>query len=102
MEPKSRCAATIEDLLKAITAELSPSEIIAATNKAAIGYQIFSYRDKYSMSIEELAKRLLVSKSTARKMESGFYNFSIDDIAKIAEKLDMQFSIILKPNYNCR
>ncbi len=49
------------------------------------------------MTQKEFAEHIKVSQGMISKWESGNYNFSIKTLAEVAEKLDMELYINLKP-----
>lgn len=49
------------------------------------------------MTQKEFVEHIKVSQGMISKWESGDYNFSIKTLAEVAEKLDMELYINLKP-----
>ncbi|MDQ0477277.1 helix-turn-helix transcriptional regulator [Chryseobacterium sp. MDT2-18] len=59
-----------------------------------VGRSIREIREKRSLSQEQLADKMNISRSTISKIESGKFNCSIDYLSKFASFLD--FEIILQ------
>lgn len=58
-----------------------------------ISTAIFDYREKYNLSQKKLAEKLGVTQPMIAKLESGDYNYTIEQLWKIANKLNFDFSI---------
>lgn len=82
------------DLLSEYT---SRSDIYAAKAIAKISMSIFNQRKELKMTQKQFAKMMGVTQGMISKWESADYNFTIETIAQIAEKLHMVFEIDLKP-----
>ncbi len=54
---------------------------------------LFDYRLKHGLSQKKLADKLGVTQAMVAKMESGDYNYTIEQLWKIANKLGFRFSI---------
>lgn len=63
-------------------------------SRIKIGATIRSIREKRSLSQEQLAEKMKISRSTISKIESGKFNCSIDYLSKFAAFLN--FEIILR------
>jgi len=61
-----------------------------------ISIALFDYRLKYNLSQKKLAEKLGVTQPMVAKLESGDYNYTIEQLWKIATKLDFQFNIEFK------
>lgn len=59
-----------------------------------VGRSIREIREKRSLSQEQLAEKMQISRSTISKIESGKFNLSLDYLSKFAAYLN--FKIILK------
>lgn len=59
-----------------------------------ISTAIFEYRVKNNLTQKELASRLGVTQAMVSKLESGDYNYSVEQLWKISQKLDFKFKII--------
>lgn len=57
---------------------------------------IFDYRLKHKMSQKKLAEKLGVSQPMIVKLESGDYNYTIEQLWKIANKLQFEFNIYFR------
>jgi len=58
-----------------------------------ISTALFDYRLKYDLSQKKLAEKLGVTQPMVAKLESGDYNYTIEQLWKIANKLRFKFSI---------
>ena len=76
---------------------LSKSDIYAAKTIAKISMFILKYRQEVNMTQKEFAKKMGVTQAMVSKWESSEYNFTIETIAHICEKLNTTFDIEFKP-----
>lgn len=58
-----------------------------------ISTAIFDYRTKHKLSQKKLAEKLGVTQPMVAKLESGDYNYTIEQLWKVANKLDFTFNI---------
>ena len=58
-----------------------------------ISTALFDYRLKYGLSQKKIADKLGVTQPMVAKLESGDYNYTIEQLWKIATKLGFKFSI---------
>ncbi len=58
-----------------------------------ISIALFDYREKHKLSQKKLAEILGVSQPMVAKLESGDYNYTIEQLWKIAAKLNFKFNI---------
>ena len=58
-----------------------------------ISIALFEYRIKYDLSQKKLAEKLGVTQPMVAKLESGDYNYTIEQLWKIATKLGFKLSI---------
>lgn len=72
---------------------ITESDIYAAKAIAKVSMFIYRYRKDHHLSQKDLAKKIGVTQSMISKWESSEYNFTIENIAKIAEKLEVNFNI---------
>jgi len=61
-----------------------------------ISTNLFDYRQKYNLSQKNLAEKLGVTQPMVAKLESGDYNYTVEQLWKIATKLGFEFSIEFK------
>lgn len=58
-----------------------------------ISTALFDYRLKYDLSQKKLAEKLGVTQPMVAKLESGDYNYTVEQLWKIATKLNFVLSI---------
>ncbi|OLN33079.1 helix-turn-helix transcriptional regulator [Desulfosporosinus metallidurans] len=58
-----------------------------------ISTAIFDYRLKYDLSQKKLAEKLGVTQPMVAKLESGDYNYTVEQLWKLATKLNFKLSI---------
>lgn len=75
----------------------SKSDIYAANAIAKISAFIYQYRMKEKMTQASFAEMMGVTQSMVSKWESAEYNFTIENIAQISEKLNVTFEIEFMP-----
>ena len=63
-----------------------------------ISTTIFDYRIKKNLSQMKLAKKLGVTQAMVSKLESGDYNYSVEQLWKISRKLGLKLTILLEEN----
>jgi DNA-binding XRE family transcriptional regulator len=61
-----------------------------------ISTAIFKYRLNHNLSQKKLAEKLGVTQAMVSKLESGDYNYTIEQLWKISSKLGLQFDVIFK------
>ena len=88
---------TINDLINAISSQLSYEEVLAAEQMAKISAAITKERIDRDLTQAEFAKLLGVSQGMVSKWESEEYNFTIESLAGICDKLDWDMNIELTP-----
>ncbi len=66
-----------------------------------ISTAIFKYRESENLTQKELAERLEVTQAMVSKLESGVYNYTVEQLSKIADKLNFTFDIIFKRQDSC-
>ena len=76
---------------------LSKSDVYAAKAIAKISMFILKYRQNSNMTQKEFAKKMGVTQAMVSKWESAEYNFTIETIAQISEKLNTTFNIEFRP-----
>lgn len=58
-----------------------------------ISIALFDYRQKHKLSQKKLAEKLGVTQPMVAKLESGDYNYTVEQLWKIATKLNFKFNI---------
>lgn len=58
-----------------------------------ISTAIFDYRMKHKLSQKQLAEKLGVTQAMVSKLESGDYHYTVEQLWKIAKKLDFRLNI---------
>lgn len=61
-----------------------------------VSVAIVEYRKKNNMSQKDLAKILQVSQAMVSKLESGDYNYTIEQLWKVSRKIGIKFDIIFE------
>lgn len=84
-------------MFKALSDYVSNSDVYAARATAKISMSIFKHRKEMKMTQKQFAEMMGVSQGMVSKWESAEYNFTIETLSQIAEKLHMVFEIDLKP-----
>lgn len=87
----------LSEALADLAQDLSLADVIAAKLQAKIAIAITKKRLEYGMTQKEFAKKLNVSQGMISKWESEDYNFTIESLAQIAEKLELNLEISLTP-----
>ncbi len=59
-----------------------------------ISTAIFKYRIKHNLSQKKLAEKLGVTQAMVSKLESGDYNYTVEQLWKVSKKLGLKFSIV--------
>lgn len=89
---------------------ISKADLYSANVTAKISAFIANKRHEMNMTQKEFAEMMNVSQGMISKWESAQYNFTVESIAKIAEKLNISFDIDFIPeneylnsenNYDC-
>ena len=88
---------TTNEMYSLLANYISKSDIYAATVIAKVSAFIINYRNRTGMTQKEFAEFMGVSQSMVSKWESTEYNFSVESIAQIAEKLGYTFDVEFKP-----
>lgn len=63
-----------------------------------ISTAIFDYRQEKGLSQKKLAAKLGVTQAMVSKLESGDYNYSVEQLWKISQKLGLKLTISLEEN----
>ncbi len=61
-----------------------------------ISTAIFMYRTKHKLSQKKLAEKLGVTQAMVSKLESGDYNYTVEQLWKISQKLGFRFDVLLE------
>ncbi|MCB6572246.1 helix-turn-helix domain-containing protein [Eubacterium limosum] len=75
---------------------VSASDLIAARLLSKISVAIFKKRLDLGLNQKEFAEKLEVSQAMVSKWESENYNYSIETLAKICDKLDLDIDITIE------
>lgn len=76
---------------------LTEATVTASKIKAHVSIAILEARKAMNIDQKKLAEILNVSQAMVSKWESGHYNFSIEALAKIANKLNLELDVSLSP-----
>ena len=88
---------SINTLFEALTEKMSAHEIKSAMVISEISSKIENERINKKMTQKEFSEFMDVSQSMVSKWESGDYNFTIETIAKIFDKLNLDFNFKILP-----
>ena len=91
---------SISKLFEALTANMSTAEIKASMVISDISSRIEKERINMGLSQKDFAKYLGVSQGMVSKWESGDYNFTIESIANIFDKLNLDFEFTITSDLN--
>lgn len=91
---------SMEDLLSAISENLSAEEILSADVLSELSTQITQERIRRKMTQAQFAELLDVSQGMISKWESKDYNFTIETLCKIAVELGWTFKANFTPASN--
>lgn len=83
---------SISNLFEALTENLSPAELKAATVISDISSRIAIERCKKGMTQKQFADLMGVTQGMVSKWESGDYNFTVESICNIFCELDLDFN----------
>ena len=75
------------DIFKMLTENMSDSDFTAIDYNTDISSALAVYRVLNHLTQKQMAEKIGVTQSMISKYESGLYNFTIKNIANIAEKL---------------
>ena len=82
--------AGLEDLLRAISADMSAEDLLLAGLQGAIAAEIAIKRHEKGLSQKDFAALMGVSQGLVSRWEKGECNFTLETLIKIASKLDIQ------------
>ena len=86
-----------ERMIEKLADCLQNSDVMAAEQQAKIAAMIMRSRLDRQMSQKEFAEFMGVSQSMVSKWESEDYNFTIESLAKICDKLNLELDIEMRP-----
>jgi len=86
----------MEDLIAALSENLSDTDLIKADIKSNIANSIINKRISMHLNQNGLAQKIKKSQATVSKWENGDTNFTIDSLVDIAADLDMEIYIKLR------
>jgi DNA-binding XRE family transcriptional regulator len=87
----------LKNWMLSIVNNLPDAEVCRMAICTELAVKLASIRiEKYNASKEDMANKLCVKKKMIDKYESGCYNFTIKELANIADKLDLDLDICLK------
>ena len=89
----------VNQLAEAISQTLSSSDIAAAKQLAKISSVIVSNRLERGMNQKQFAEFVGASQGMISKWESGEYNFTVETLANICEKLNLDFDVNLSSRW---
>lgn len=87
-----------EKMIEKLADCLQNSDVIAAEQQAKIATTIMKNRIDRHMNQKEFAEFMGVSQSMISKWESEDYNFTIESLAKICDKLNLELEVEMKPH----
>lgn len=90
----------IDKLVDAMSQTLTSGDVTASKQLAKISAIIISKRIEKEMNQKEFAEFAGVSQSMVSKWESGEYNFTVETLAKICEKLNLDLEINMSPQWS--
>ncbi len=61
-----------------------------------ISTAIFKYRIKHNLSQKKLAEKLGVTQAMISKLESGDYNYTVEQLWKISHRLGFKFDVLFE------
>lgn len=89
----------VNQLAETISQTLSSSDIAAAKQLAKISSVILANRLERGMNQKQFAEFVGVSQGMISKWESGEYNFTVETLANICEKLNLDFDVNLSSRW---
>ena len=80
----------ISGLLENISEQMHDHEILASNIRYDVSMMIHRYRLSENMTQRQFAEMMEVTQSMVSKWESGEYNFSIEQIAKVCDRINCE------------
>ena len=88
----------LDELIDLMAQDLDYSDMVAAEQIAKISTAIVTERIRLGMNQKDFAEYLGLSIDTIIQMESGNYDYSTEELAKIFEKLNLKWNICIERN----
>lgn len=82
-----------ESLFRHLLDGMSNAELISSKNKINLATQIGKYQVEHHMTTQQFAKYLGVSRGKVEEYEGGDYDFSLNELAYIADRLGMTLDV---------
>ena len=86
---------TVDDLFALFADVLSPADVLSAKLMGQISSAITKERLDLNLTQKEFASHIDATQSLVSRWERGDYNFSINKLAEIASKLDLDVNITM-------
>ena len=86
----------IGELLGALYQEFPPYQILSDLLQAQIATAISTARIERNMNQKQFAEFMEVTQSQVSKWENGDFNFTIEKLCQIADKLDLECNVTLR------
>lgn len=87
---------SISKLLDLFDEYIDEDDIMSSQILSQISTEIVKYRIKNKMTQKKFADFLNISQSMVSKIESEDYNFTIKQLVKLSNKMNLYFEVILK------
>lgn len=87
---------SISKLLDLFDDYVDEDDIISSQILSQISTEIVKYRIKNKMTQKKFADFLNISQSMVSKIESEDYNFTIKQLVKLSNKMNLYFEVVLK------
>ncbi len=88
-----KITSNIDELLSLFSETLSPADVLSAKLMAQFSNAVTAKRLKLNMSQKDFAKHIDATQSLISRWECGDYNFSLNKIAEVAAKLDLDVDL---------
>ena len=87
---------TVDDLFALFADTLSPADVLAAKLMGQVSSAITKERLNLNLTQKDFASYINATQSLVSRWEQGDYNFSINKIAEIASKLNLDVNITIE------
>ncbi len=84
---------TLDELMNAFAEYVTGGDLIATRELSKISTSIATARSKAKLTQKEFAKNIGVTQGMISKWESGEYNFTIEGLSDICDKLNLNLNI---------